>query len=335
MLLTGAALADAGCDRPYSSGEIGGKPVAASSVPVASGSARAGDSLPSAKTKLKGTPLSMVVPAGFQPATRFNGFSGPGETTMIMVSSLPASADEPSAMWSSEKLRSQNMTLVRKERVRVSGVDADLALVTQRTVEAPFEKWILVFPVDGQVFLCVAAYPAARHGTYRMLMRDALMSVSHDSSAVTAGEPLFHVSVSDMKLAHRLSGTEIYTSDGTLRQSSREAPLLTVGPSVAKIAPKDHDSFAQQRLRQTAQTTIVRVESHEPLTVDRLSGYETLATASDTSTGTPLKVYQAMLFADDHYFILQGIVGDERAGASLPRFREAARSLRRGPPPTP
>jgi hypothetical protein len=269
-----------------------------------------------------------MVPPDFVPATRFDGFSSPDETITIMVTGLPFPPDKVPDIWSSDQLKSQGMSLVKKEHVPVSGITAELALVTQRVAGMDFEKWVLVFPAEKQTFLCVAAYPSTQKDKFRSQLRDSLLSAFYDPDAPSSG-PTFHVDVTGLKLAHRLSKTEMYTADGKTQQLFPGAPLLMVGPSVAKVTPSDRQAYAEQRLRQTPHTTIVEVNSHQALVVDGLPGYELVATGTDTSSGTPMTAYQAMLFADDHYFIFQGLVGRDQSAVYLPQFKRAARSFQR------
>lgn len=290
------------------------------------------DPQPSPRRLVAGTPFALSVPAGFRPATRFDGFSGPDESTMIMITALPVPPDKLSGMWQPDKLRAQGMSLVKKERVSVSGITAELAFVTHSVEGMEFEKWILVFPTQEQTFLCVAAYPSAESDALRLQLRDSLLSISYDAAAIAASAPTFHVDVAGLKLAHRISRTEMYTADGKPEQASPGAPLFLAGPSIAKVAPVDRHAYFQQRLRQTAHTTILEVTPPAALVVDGLPGFESVATATDTSSGTPMTVYHLMLFAEDHYFIIQGLVGREQAAVYLERFKQAARSFRRQAP---
>lgn len=194
---------------------------------------------------------------------------------------------------------------------------------------ADFEKWILVFPAGEQTFLCVAAYLSTQKEAFRSLLRDSLLSISYDAAALVANAAIFHVDVTGLTLAHRISRTEMYTADGKVQQASPASPLFVVGPSIAKISPSDRQTFSERRLYQTAHTTIGQVASHSALVVDGLAGYETVASATDTSSGTPMTLYQVMLFAEDHYFIIQGLVGRDQSSVYLPRFKQAARSFRR------
>jgi hypothetical protein len=248
---------------------------------------------------------------------------------MIMFTRLPVPADQLDHMWKPEALRSQGMSLVRKDPVRISGLEAQLALVTQVAAGASFEKWILALPAEGQVFLCVAAYRRPQSDAFRSQLRNALLSIAYEPTGAAPATPTFHVDVSGLRLATRLSKTELYTENGEARQASPGSPLLVVGPSAAQVSPVAREEYAERRLRQTAQTNILEITKSGALSVDDLPGYESVATATDKKSGVPMIVYQVMLFADDHYFLIQGVVGQDRAANYLPLFKQAARSFRR------
>src|SRR5688572_30540471 len=123
---------------------------------------------------------------------------------------------------------------------------------------------------------------------------------------------------------------ETYTIDGKQKLSSPSAPLLIVGPSIAKVAPDAREAYAEARLQQTSHLKIGEVTERASLSVDGLPGYELLANAVEDS-GAPLVIYQVLLFTEEHYFILQGLVGRDQASTYVPQFKKNARSFRRLP----
>ena len=52
----------------------------------------------------------------------------------------------------------------------------------------------------------------------------------------------------------------------------------------------------------------------------------------DEKSGTPLAIYHVVLFEDDAYIAITGLVGKELADTYLPEFQELARSLKRKKP---
>lgn len=65
------------------------------------------------------------------------------------------------------------------------------------------------------------------------------------------------------------------------------------------------------------------------VTIDNLSGYEILAKGKDTESSTPLTVYLVLLYEDQSYYIMQGLVSVKASETYVPVFKEMARSFKR------
>jgi hypothetical protein len=88
-------------------------------------------------------------------------------------------------------------------------------------------------------------------------------------------------------------------------------------------------------LYQTAHTKITAVTTTTPISIDGLDGYEIVADAQDASSGTPLAMYQVMLFDNNRsYILIQGLVGANVRAEYLPEFRSMARSFKKQRNPT-
>jgi len=138
----------------------------------------------------------------------------------------------------------------------------------------------------------------------------------------------FRVDSSRLKLTRGIPKMLMYTKDGVLPVNPG-APLFAVAPSLSAVPVADRQQFALDRLRQTAHTATRTVRSHEPVTIDGLDGYETFTEASDTGSGTPLAVYQVILFDNSRYILMQGLVGERLAAEYVPEFKAMAVSFRR------
>ncbi len=119
----------------------------------------------------------------------------------------------------------------------------------------------------------------------------------------------------------------MYTRDGAISKGSPGDPLFIAAPSLSKIEIDDQRQFAMQRLLQTGQTRISSVRFNSEITIDGLVGYEMVASGEDADSGTPLSVYQVILYDGGSYILMQGLVGSELLGEYLPEFKAMARSL--------
>ena len=110
---------------------------------------------------------------------------------------------------------------------------------------------------------------------------------------------------------------------------SKDDTLFIAAPSMSKVPAGDKLKLAEQRLFQTALTKIKSVTSSSEVTIDELQGYELVADAVHSDTGSPLILYQVMLFESGSYILIQGRVGAHLGSEFLPSFKGMAKSLRR------
>jgi hypothetical protein len=286
--------------------------------------------LPSQREVVAGTPFTMNVPAGWVAATRFDGFSGPDEHGMIDFTAMPVSADAAASYLNPESLRERGMRLLESERVRVSEAEVELGLVSKQLGGVEYEEWVLIFPAGAMSFLCSGAYFRAESARWRVPLKVSLLSLVYDPTKRHPRSPLFHIDVPSLKLARNQGRAEIYTVDGQSFQKSAAAPLLVVAPSVVPVVVADQPAFAEQALERIEGATLVQVVERNPREVDGLSGFEHVALGTDRD-GTPLSIYQLILFEGDYYFLIQGSVGRKEAPRYLPLFEQAARSFKLAP----
>jgi len=303
--------------------------LAAAAVPRVSAAAQKGAggavSFPNAGLKL-------APPAGFAQATNFDGFQQAETSSSVMVARIPGPFGESTRGFTAERLAEGGMTLVRKAEVTVDGLPGVLLRVKQETPAGTFGKWIVAFGDAQRTYMVSAAFPEAQAAKVELRLKAAVLSATRDAAAAPAadaGLPFTVTPGAKLKLTTTVGKTLLYTKDGVIPAKSPADPLFIVAPSVGMVAVADAKEFARKRLLQTDQIAGVTVTSHAPLKVDGLSGYETVANATDAASGTPLPVYQTMLFDGGGYILMQGLVGAAQGGAYVPEFKKAARSLKR------
>ena len=113
------------------------------------------------------------------------------------------------------------------------------------------------------------------------------------------------------------------------RQASSEDPLFIVSPSLGPAGADGGKAFAERRVAQTTSLKDFAAFKTEPVTLDGLSGFETVADANDKATGRPMFIYQVILFDGESYYLMQGLAGRAQAAEHLPSFKEMARTFRR------
>lgn len=281
-------------------------------------------SFPAAGVKLR-------QPAGMVRSETWTGFEADSARSSVMLVKIAGPYAEVSKGFAAEHMAPRGMKLVSKTERAVDGLPGVLVYFTMTAGGAEWDKWALVFGEASRTHILTATFPSVQRKRWTEPVKAALLSTRLKVGGA-AEEPSFGLTVSPkLKPAAAISGMLTYTRDGMVPAKSPEDPFVVVGPSLSKTPVLDTRQFSEQRLRATEQTRITGVLSHEPVTIDELEGYESVADATDAKSGTPIVLYQVLLFDADRYFILQGLVGAKLREEYLPEFKAMARSFKRMP----
>lgn len=223
------------------------------------------------------------------------------------------------------------MTLKGKKPLKIDSLPGILLNVAQTANGIAFSKWIVAFGDPRQTFLITASFPQERAAQLSQALKTAVLSAKRDNSVpppADAGLPFTVNAGHKLKLTRSMGKMLLYTRDGVIPAKSIEDPLLVIAPSMGNIVVPDRKEYSLKRLQQTAKLTDITVESHEPFRVDAWEGFESVAKAKDAGTGTPLMLYQAMLFEGNSYILFQGIVGEKESATYLQEFMAVARNIK-------
>jgi len=132
-----------------------------------------------------------------------------------------------------------------------------------------------------------------------------------------------------LKISDRLPSMISFTRGGDRGALEPEDPLLLAGSFTAPIDVTDLEGFARRRLDEIAELEAQKIVSTQALTLAGLPAHELVVEARDRRTGIPITVYQVLVIDGDRFFLIQGLVGAEKAEEFMPQFREIAYSFRR------
>jgi hypothetical protein len=276
--------------------------------------------------------VKLLRPNGFDDAENFHGFQQPSTQSSVMVLMIPGPYSETTRGFTADQLRTRGMTLQSKENVNIDGNPAVLLSVTQNAYGQKFAKWILAFGNENETKMVTATFPKSEEANLSNEMKAVVLGAKPDDTpAPSPGTNVgFAIAASPkLKLTRGIGKMLAYTKDGSIPAKSPDDPLFVAAPSLSKVPIENKRQFAVQRLLQTANTKISSVISNKEITIDGLDGYEILADGKDADSGNPLKVYQVVLYDDQSYFLMQGLVGADLADEYLPEFKTMARSLSR------
>ena len=278
--------------------------------------------------------ITLIPPPGFQTAALFDGFQQEATQSSIMVLSFPAPTEEMVNAFSDPTgLEQRGITLISQEAISISNQPGILAQLEQQAHGQTFSKWILIFGENNKTTLINANFPKALTEELSAPIKASLLSTQADQTLATpAPEETVDFTITPtpgMELALSMGGMLLYSEDGELNGENPEAPLFIISPSFSDVLVNDPGQFSRDRLQQTEQVDAIELITETPITIDDLEGYEITATGQDTNNKTPLLIYQTILFAEDRYYIMQGLVGETSGGTYLTDFKAMAESFQR------
>jgi hypothetical protein len=214
----------------------------------------------------------------------------------------------------------------------VNGRPGFLVHFAQSQLGDDYLKWSLIFGSEEQTTLITATCPKELQSKYAASLKASILSVR--PTTVAAPDPLeslsFEVTPAEpFKFAHKVANSALYSIDGAKRNASARDPIFVVAPALSSAFIPDRRAYAEARLKDETHAKNLVSESIEPITVDGLDGFESLANAEDPRSGIPITVYQVMLFTEDSYIVMQGLAGAEQSEKIIPSFQKMARSFKR------
>lgn len=306
------------------------------SAGVASSDSEAGESTLGDYVRFPVSGVKIRQPEGFEKADSFDGFGIPGTVTALVAVSLPGPYSKVTAGFTQKQMKAQGWTLRSRQDVRIDDLPGILVHFEQPAGGQLFLKWSLAFGDDQKTTMVTATSPKAQERELSARLKAAVLSTRLDQTTPGvpgAGLSFAFTASSKLRVAPSISRTIAYTKDGVSPARSPEDPLFIAAPALGEVVAKNRRQFAEQGLRQTSQTKRVAVKSTDAIAIAGLEGYESLAEAKDAKSGTPLTVYQVILFDDgpSRHILMHGRVGTGLRDEYLPEFKAMARSLKRKP----
>jgi hypothetical protein len=275
--------------------------------------------------------IKLIRPDGFEPAESFDGFQQASTQSSVMAITIPGPFSEVTRGFTSEILKTRGMTLNSKENVSIDGSKGMLISLTQTAYGIEFAKWIVAFGNEKETKMVTATFPKANAAKLSAILKSAVLTAKNDTTPppILGSDVGFKIAAANrLKLTRVIGKMLLYTKDGTIPAKSPLDPLFIVARSFSEVAISDKKEFATRRLSGIKSIEINSVTTTEKITIDGLDGYEIIADAKDLTSGTPITVYQVMLFKDRSYILMQGIVGTKAGDEYLPEFKAMARSFK-------
>ena len=281
---------------------------------------------------IPGTRISLSPPEGFTPSSQFSGFWIEALGATVMVSEFPGPMDEAVRGFDDNgAMTARGMILLHKQKVMVGRYSGFLFHIKQLVSDTEYVKWLLLFGEGQESVMIAANLPKALEKDLSPKMKASILTATWDRDkqvSPTDGLNFTLAEKGDIRFAKRMVETLLYTKNAVFPSKSPDDPLFIVGRTVRKVQVEDKQQFAKTRISQTASVKLTDIGEATEIAIDGLSGYEILAKAIDLSSGTPMMVYQVILYGDQTYYLMQGLISSSRGPEYVAVFREMAQTFK-------
>lgn len=286
-----------------------------------------------------GTRVRLAPPAGHERGRGFLGYQWPEMGSSLIVVEIPSAYAELANGMDEKGLAKGGMKLVEAKDVKVGSRDGRLILVTQDMQGIPMRKALVLVGDEKRTCMLNASSPAELEVPFFDELKNVLLAAEWDPKLEVDPFAALDWTVAKpegLKFAANLGTALLYTEDGEVVQKDTPGSArLTISPSTGAVEVSDARTFAEARLKKLPYGRAAEIESSTELRVGERAAWEIVAKARDEKAGIDLLVHQVLVVGEGEYHLFVAQCAAERRDAWLPRFRDAARSLRPAPAPAP
>jgi hypothetical protein len=257
-----------------------------------------------------GSRIGLVPPPGMVTSRTFPGFEDPDKNAAILITTLPAAAYaelEKSSV--AEAFKKQGVTFEKREPIQLGFGKGFIVTGKQVTDKASYRKWLLTAPADGLTALISVQAPEQDKTYTDAAIHAALSTVAvRDSVPDTERLSLLPFTVAEMSGFHIedvLPGRALMLVDSP--NGSLHARLLIAALQGGPIDANNRDTFARLAFDEIGGIRDVHITMAEPLRIGGQAGYQTVAQAKDTQSGTDIMVVQWLRFGSGGFLQMIGI----------------------------
>lgn len=251
--------------------------------------------------------ILIIPPENFEKSGTSESFVQPKTGSTLMLHHIPVSFNESAKSFTNEGLLDQGISAKTIQSIKINGTNAILVHADQNTQALPYLKIILCFGTPNETYLLSGSFPLGFDESGKSMEESMLSVIPADHTAEKANVPDFRVTTAGTKLkyAKTASGSSIYTVDGRVPTESTDLTTFTISSKPAEKEIKNRKEFSIARLNQLP-FIIENVETVNTFSAGGLEGYEIISYGKNPRNGLAVNIYQAMLFKDDHYYVMEG-----------------------------
>jgi hypothetical protein len=301
-----------------------------------------------------GSRFGIVPPVGMVRSQNFMGFEDPQKNAAILFTTLPAQAyDSLDKSMVPEAMKKEGIDIDKREPIQLSFGKGFILSGTQTTNKARYRKWLLVAAAGNTTALVTIQVPDQDPAYTEKTLRDAIATIAMRDSVPDAEQlsllPFVIGNLAGFHVDEVLPGRALMLVDKSAdansgsdpakgqsqdsgKDQSKDAPTLNARLFIAAMGggpaePADRDNFARTTFQQIVGIKDVQVQDAEPLRIGSQPGFETLAKAKDSQSGTDVMVVQWLRFGTAGFLQMIGIARADSWPTVFNRLRTVRDSI--------
>jgi len=247
--------------------------------------------------------IGLVPPSGMVPSKTFPGFEDPDKDAAILLAAQsPAVYADLKKGLDADVLKKEGITVVKREDIPLAFGTATLVTAKAQADKKTYRKWLMIGQAKNVTALVNAQVPETETAYPDAAIRAALLTLTvRESVPDTEKLAVLPFTIGDLAGFHVQNvvvGRAVLIGDPPDSSNPKDfQPHLFIGAFPGgPHDPDDRAEFARLAFSQILGIENVRVTISEPLRINNQSGYQTVASATDAHTGTPIMVAQWMRF---------------------------------------
>jgi hypothetical protein len=279
--------------------------------------------------------IGLVAPAGFKPSEKFPGFENPEASAAILLVELPDAAyADVEKGFTDEALKQRGMTVQLREPLTFKDGKGFFVAGPQASNGANRYESVMIASMAGVTSIVSVQMIEATHAT----ITDAIVRDTFKSLAIRKQVPeseklaVLPYKIGDLAkfrvVRSGRDGVAILTDGPKDEVTAVEQPFLLIGVAPgAAPKPEDRDAFAKRILGTAPGIKDIKINRSEPLRIGQAQGYEIVADAKDSVSGTDVSTVQWLRFGQNGYLQMFAIVRKTAWNEVFPRLRAIRDSI--------
>ncbi len=247
--------------------------------------------------------IGLAPPSGMVASKTFPGFEDPDKDAAILLAAQsPGVFADLKKGLDADVLKKEGISVEKREDIPLSFGTATLVTGKAQADKKIYRKWLMIGQAKNVTALVNAQVPETEAAYPDAAMRAALLTLTVRDSVPDAEKlgvlPFTIGDLAGFHVQNVLVGRAVLIGDPPDPSNPKDFQahlFIGVFPG-GPHEPDDRAEFARVAFSQILGIENVRITISEPLRINNQSGFQTVASATDAHTGTPIMVAQWLRF---------------------------------------